>query len=72
MHYLVFVVGAGGMLMFTRSIYNRFERWNRSRRLRGPRMSRCRAQYISRSCERQPEGQNWSLIQAELAPDSQG
>ena len=35
MHYLVFVVGAGGMLMFTRSIYNRFERWNRSRRLRG-------------------------------------
>jgi hypothetical protein len=35
MHYLLFVVGAVGMLMSTRSVYNRFERWNRSRRLRG-------------------------------------
>jgi hypothetical protein len=36
MEYLVLLVGAAAILMIARSIYNRFERWNRSQKLRGP------------------------------------
>ena len=35
MQHLVFAIGAGAMVLLANKAYNRFERWNRRRRLRG-------------------------------------
>jgi hypothetical protein len=35
MQHLVFGIGAGAIVLLATKAYNRFERWNRRRRLRG-------------------------------------